>query len=99
MGVEVVHDQTDSLCVRVEIVYEVAHHFGELRLSAMLGHPRFPVALERLEGHEHVSRTLPLVLGVEAFGLPGLHRQWISHLGQSSWQGLSSKQTTGRFGS
>src|SRR3712207_1730795 len=48
----------------------------------MLGHPRFSVALERLEGHEHMSRTLPLVLGVEAFGLPGLHRQRVSYFGQ-----------------
>jgi hypothetical protein len=79
---EVVYHQANPVCVRVEIVCEVAHHFGELHLSAMLGHLRFSVALERLEGHEHVSRTLPLVFGVEAFRLPGLHRQRISHLGQ-----------------
>jgi hypothetical protein len=49
----------------------------------MLGHPRFSVAFERLEGHEHMSRTLPLVLRVEAFRLPpGLHRQRISYFGQ-----------------
>src|SRR3712207_4243286 len=61
--VEVVYHQADPARVRVEIVCEVAHHLGELRLSAMLGHPRFSVALGRLEGHEHMGRTPALVLG------------------------------------
>jgi hypothetical protein len=82
MRVEVVYHHADSLGLWVEIVYEVAHHCGELRLSAALGRPHLSSALEGFEGHEHVGRSPALILGVDALWLAGLGGKRLSHLGQ-----------------
>jgi hypothetical protein len=99
MRVEVVYHQADSLDFRVEIVEEVAHHFGELQLSAVLGDPHLSSALE---GGSKAMSTLAIPLRSYSesarCGLPGL-RGSDSRTSANSWQGLSSKHTTGLFGS
>src|SRR5919206_1027383 len=62
----------------------MAHHGGELQLSAVLGHSHLSSALEGFEGQEHVGHTPPLILKVDTTlwraGLGSKKR--LSHLGQ-----------------
>jgi hypothetical protein len=68
--------------------------FGDARsLSFLFG----PLGVRR--PGEHVGHTPSLILKVHTLWLGGLAGKRLSHLGQQSWQGLSSKHTTGLFGS
>src|SRR5829696_2018114 len=60
----------------------MAHHGGELQLSAMLGHSHLSSALEGFEGQEHVGHTPSLILKVDTLWLAGLAGKRLSHLGQ-----------------
>src|SRR5215218_9282949 len=60
----------------------MAHHGGELQLSAVLGHSHLSSALEGFEGQEHVGHTPSLILGVDTLWLAGLAGERLSHLGQ-----------------
>jgi hypothetical protein len=65
----------------------------------VLGHSHLCSALEGFEGQEHVGHTPSLILAVDTLWLAGFACKRLSHLGQQSWQDLSSKHTTGLFGS
>src|SRR5215204_2277293 len=60
----------------------MAHHGGELQLSAVLGHSHFSSALEGFESQEHVGHTPSLILKVHTLWLAGLAGKRLSHLGQ-----------------
>src|SRR5215207_2211538 len=82
MRVEVVYYQADPIGIRIGFLGEVAHHVGELQLSAVLGHPNLSSALEGFEGQEHVGRTPPFILGVDMLWLARLGGKRLSNLGQ-----------------
>src|SRR5215204_2836792 len=82
MRVEVVYYQADPIGIRIGFLGEVAHHGGELQLSAVLGHSHLSSALEGFEGQEHVGHTPSLILGVDTLWLAGLAGERLSHLGQ-----------------
>src|ERR687889_378005 len=60
----------------------MAHHGGELQLSAVLGHSHFSSALEGFEGQEYVGHTPSLILKVDTLWLTGFACKRLSHLGQ-----------------
>src|SRR5919112_2968231 len=60
----------------------MAHHGGELQLSAVLGHSHFSSALEGFEGQKHVGHTPSLILEVDTLWFAGLAGKRLSHLGQ-----------------
>src|SRR5215212_7514711 len=60
----------------------MAHHGGELQLSAVLGHSHLSSALEGLECQEHVGHTPSLILKVDTLWLARLAGKRLSHLGQ-----------------
>src|ERR671910_221784 len=60
----------------------MAHHGGELQLSAAFGHSHLSSALEGLECQEHVGLTPSLILKVDTLWLTGFAGKRLSHLGQ-----------------
>ena len=98
VGVQVVQDHSDYGYLGVRFIHQPAHLVGEVLHGAPLRNRHVPPAGQGLTGQEQVAGARPAVLVV----LP----PWSLWLGRqrgtgvtSNWVEVSSKQTTGRWGS
>ena len=99
VGRQIVHHDADQIGPRVMDIDQVAHALGEILRCALVGDLHLAPWPVRIEENEQVDRAITAIFVVVAPGLA--RRQPGSAAGTSpiSCVGLSSKQTTGRFGS
>src|SRR5215210_4774825 len=101
VGVELVHDQDELVCLAVAPVHQVAHEARPVLTPAPVGDRHLAPAAERLEGREQIGGTVAHVFAVVAFGQPRpvimcrARRQRGAHALPISCLLHSSRQTTG----
>ena len=97
MGVQIIHDNSHYLDLRVSLIHQPTHLVGEVLAGPSLGDGHVPPTPQRFTGQEQVPGSLPPVLVVLAPRRPGFAERG-GRGSLSSWVEVSSKQTTGRRG-
>src|SRR4051812_46058240 len=95
MGREIVLHDPDRRRIRVMNVGQIAHAGSKILRSPLRGDLHMSPRLVRIEEHEQISGAITLVFVVIPLRLAGLG--W--RTSPINWVGVSSKHTTGRFGS
>ena len=81
MGIQVVQDDDNRLCLREKIIDQVAHTLSKVDLRATVRDSNVPPTEQGLEEQEEIGGAIPLVLVVKAFRLARLAWQWLARLG------------------
>ena len=98
MGGEVVEDDADALGFWEVDIDKLAHAKGEVVSGAMTRDLDPAPRAMGVKEDEEIDDAVAAILVVETFG-PSRGRGIGWRASPMSWEGLSSKQTTGRFGS
>ena len=75
MGVEIVHHQHDLVCVRKDIIDQVAHTMSKIDFGSLFGHFDVTPPSQRLKENEEIASAVAFVLVIKTFRPSRLWRQ------------------------
>ena len=96
---EIVQDNADQLRFRIVRVDEIADAFCEVLRRPLLRNLHMAPASVCIEEDKQVDGAVAAIFAIVSLWLSGRRRNRLARTSPISWVGLSSKQTTGRFGS
>ncbi len=80
MGREIVHNNTNGLCVSIVNVDQFAHALGEVLVGAPIGDLHPPPWLMRVQENEKIDGAIAAIFTIVAQGLHRLCRNGVPHL-------------------
>ena len=79
MGTEIVHNQSNSVGLRIVEINEVFHNPGPVSFRTALGDLHLTASGQGLQEQEEIGHSVANIVMVEACRLPGCHRQRLLH--------------------
>ena len=75
MGIEIIHNQSDALRLRIIDIDQITNGIRPINFSAMVSHLNEAFTNQRLKEHEEISSAMSLVLIVAAHWLTRFQRE------------------------